>query len=240
MNRLRYYAKTGMIGIKAILDARHSGHRTITIEKDEYRFAIDSTAVAWELRFVDELERPFYKAIRNTVDKETVFYDIGANIGYYTVTIGSHVDRVIAFEPHPQARDLLLRNIDLNSLMDDHVYRIGLADTEMTAGITDPYLFGQTKRDPEGDRIDVKPLDMVQKDDNLPAPDVIKIDVEGDEQNVLVGMEETLTRDQPILFIEVHNNVDELVSFLEEHGYTWDIIMRRPDGTILGKATVEA
>ncbi|MCJ7429474.1 MAG: FkbM family methyltransferase [Candidatus Nanohaloarchaeota archaeon QJJ-5] len=236
MNWLSYRLKTGLLGIKALVDARRSGHRRVTVDGDEYRFVIDSTAAAWELRFVHELERPFYEAILDEIDEETVFYDIGANMGFYTLLAGQHGDRVIGFEPHPAARDLLLRNIGLNGMMDDHIYRIGISDEETTAGVTDPYTFGTASLDPDGDMIDVRSLDQVRDQDELPFPDIVKIDVEGHELAVLRGMEDTLVGAEPILFIEAHQGDHDVKQFVQEHGYTWEPIMHRPDGNVLGRA----
>ena len=50
---------------------------------------------------------------------ETVFLDIGANIGYFSLLLAQRLSgqgHVYAFEPHPQFVDLLARNLFLNGL----------------------------------------------------------------------------------------------------------------------------
>ena len=61
----------------------------------------------------------------------------------------------------------------------------------------------------------------------LPAPHLVKIDIEGMELPALRGMTQTLTRHHPEIYLEVHGatvehkerNVREIVRFLNEHGY---------------------
>jgi precorrin-6B methylase 2 len=52
----------------------------------------------------------------------SVFLDIGAHIGYYTVKLARRCNRVVAFEPNPVNRAKLLRNAELNGLTNVVVY----------------------------------------------------------------------------------------------------------------------
>lgn len=62
----------------------------------------------------------------------------------------------------------------------------------------------------------------------LPGPSFVKIDVEGLEMDVLVGMKDTLERFKPQLFIEIHGadllkkvaNVTSVVNFLLDRSYS--------------------
>ena len=48
------------------------------------------------------------------LDKDDTFYDIGANVGAYTILAGLHVEcRTISFEPHPKTFSHLQKNISL-------------------------------------------------------------------------------------------------------------------------------
>jgi len=55
--------------------------------------------------------------------------------------------------------------------------------------------------------------------DGLPAPDVVKIDVEGAELEVLDGMERTLRELRPALVIELHETNVPVADRLESAGY---------------------
>lgn len=52
-----------------------------------------------------------------------------------------------------------------------------------------------------------------------PAPDVVKIDVEGAELGVLEGMRETFQQHRPTLICELHGTAPEVCDFLESLGY---------------------
>lgn len=235
MHWLTYRIRTAGIGVKALIDGRRPGHRVVRVEEKEYTFTVDSTAAAWELRFVHQIERPFYEELLDEIDADTVFYDIGANMGFYSVLAGSRGARVIAFEPHPQARDLLMRNLELNDVLDCHTYQVGLSDEPGEAGLTDPYTFGTAQLDFDGEGVEIETMDTLVERDGVAMPDVVKIDVEGHEHAVLKGMEQLLAID-PVLFLEIHEDEHQIVSYIEEHGYEWTEIMDRPDGNTLGRA----
>ncbi len=64
-------------------------------------------------------------------------------------------------------------------------------------------------------------IDDLIRDRNYRAPDIVKIDVEGDELKVLRGMQSTLMRVRPKLIIEVHskNLMYACIEFLLASGY---------------------
>ncbi len=77
------------------------------------------------------------------------------------------------------------------------------------------------------EEVSVTTLDEDIRDMSLPAPDFIKIDVEGFERSVLQGAREALSRHKPEPFIEIHGetmelkrkNVAAVVECLNDFGY---------------------
>jgi FkbM family methyltransferase len=131
------------------------------------------------------------------VRDDTVFLDIGANIGIYTLRVGRRVPKgkVYAFEPNPQLHELLSRNAYVNGLTDIlQCFRLGLSDHNRTASFHYPkgHLGGGhvdntgTVSGPQSVEAEIRRLDDLLALDF--RCDLVKIDVEGHELNVLHGM----------------------------------------------------
>lgn len=140
------------------------------------------------------------------------FVDIGANVGNHTLffALFGHVAKVIPFEPNPAAYRLLLANIavnDLQHIVDVSHVGLGVSDTSAAGfGMEDRKRnLGAAKMvENEGN------IEVVRGDDALRdhQPSFIKIDVEGMEMQVLRGLQDTLARCKPILFVEVDNKCE--------------------------------
>lgn len=165
--------------------------------------------------------------------KGKTIYDIGSYVGIYTLFFARAVGskgRVIAVEPNPQNYDELLSNIRLNHL--DNVTAvstaIGNSCGETTLAIDPVYPsrgFLATSRELSSSHstqtipVQVISLDSLVQDRHLPPPDFIKLDVEGVEIDAIHGMEETMHRYKPALFIEFHYEMTPLVQLLHAQGY---------------------
>jgi FkbM family methyltransferase len=123
-----------------------------------------------------------------------LFLDVGANIGSYTVLAARVCNaRVIAFEPDPDAARVLRRNIainHLNGLADVQEAALGAAHGQIafTMGL------GTMNRVAGPDDKSVQVV-QIEKLDDIPsaeAPTLIKLDVEGFEEQVLSGARRVL------------------------------------------------
>jgi FkbM family methyltransferase len=130
-----------------------------------------------------------------------VVFDIGANIGLYTVLLAKVVGeggRVIAFEPESQTFAHLLDNLKLNSLTNVRCFRKALGQRSGQASFYSSEIIGGGSLVPSqkgGGRREV--VDIVEGDElvlaeNLPLPQAVKIDVEGYEYAVIQGLRRTL------------------------------------------------
>jgi hypothetical protein len=76
--------------------------------------------------------------------------------------------------------------------------------------------------------VNIDSLDNQMINQNLPKPDIVKIDVEGLELDVLEGMKQTIARYNPQLIIEIHghdvqskiDNIKKVVRVLIDCGYS--------------------
>jgi hypothetical protein len=59
-------------------------------------------------------------------------------------------------------------------------------------------------------------------------PTLVKIDTEGHEAQVLLGMKSTL-KSKPKLVVEIHNNMDEVTDLLETMGYDRRTVVQSSD-----------
>lgn len=131
------------------------------------------------------------------VKHDTVFLDIGANVGYFSVAVGKRIGaagQVYAYEPHPDLTALIARSIHLNSLERKvQVTQCALSDRPGTLSLfyPDDHLGRGTAArtiDETGRTLSVEAATL---DSLVPASlvvDLVKIDVEGYELPVLRGM----------------------------------------------------
>lgn len=168
----------------------------------------------------------------NGTQNPGVFYDIGANVGYFSVEMACRFTgsiEVVAFEPQVELAAAITQSMALNGIENSTVVQAMVGDAERT---TDLYLAHATihaSSVPDSGRNTVAtiPGRMVSIDDlvrsgAIPPPDMVKIDVEGSEHLVLRGAHSTFREYRPNIFIEyieefdpdfrVRREVEELLS----------------------------
>ena len=147
-----------------------------------------------------------------------VFYDIGANVGFFSLMAARQTGPsgvVCSFEPVTENALAIRQNAALNGLENIRVVDVALGKAPCVAEFlltewdgggtlassavrpTDPVL----RR-----KVSVAALDDLIGDWSLPRPSFVKIDVEGAEMEVLEGMERTLDQCMPILLYEVDDS----------------------------------
>jgi len=172
---------------------------------------------------------PEQSALKTVLAESDNFYDIGANVGFFSV-IGARLvgtsGKVFCFEPFPANSRQIKYNADLNGFENVQVIEVALGsiDAEAPFWVSAQPTWGKlasTGKMPDKlireIRVKVRRLDALVEEGGLPAPDVIKIDVEGAEVDVLSGAIETLRRHRPRLVIELHGTnaaVGDLLSGL--------------------------
>lgn len=174
-------------------------------------------------------ERAVWHALAAGIRPRDVVWDIGANVGLYSVRFSRAVGpsgQVWAFEPVPRAREQLVAavatgdgsNVEVvAAAMGDRPGSVTMEVGEMTAlsRVITPVVARAPRLESEEDCIEVEVCtgDAFRRERGLPAPNVLKIDVEGFEIEVLQGLHDTL-RDRTCraVMVEVHFRL------LEERG----------------------
>lgn len=137
-----------------------------------------------------------------------IVLDIGANIGAHTVYFSQKVTNqgaVLAFEPQRIVFQALCANMAINSIVNTHCFHAAVGST--TGDIIVPPLdyhrefnygglsLGQFQ---QGERVQVLTLDGL----GLSQCHFVKIDVEGMEQEVLLGAKTMIKNCRPIIYAE--------------------------------------
>jgi FkbM family methyltransferase len=171
-----------------------------------------------------------------------VFWDVGANTGYYTLRLSPRFRQVRAFEPNPDAVKILKNKIAKGHIQNVTIEHLALADSVGTSRL---YLFTQVRKKTVGSRNSLIRDSTIRRDDSpkeetITTPsievettttdvllgtgkvDLMKIDVEGAEFIVLRGASVALSQGRiNRLVIELHDKTrkDELESVLVHNGY---------------------
>jgi FkbM family methyltransferase len=166
----------------------------------------------------------------------TTLLDVGANVGYFSLlaaTAGR--GRAVAFEPQRPVADLLARSASHNRVEGlVRVERLALSDSPATMRMTScPGNTGHSRLADAGCRgVEPYPVTVVALDDwlrgNPVGPvSVCKVDTEGAELRVLLGMEQLLERDGPAMAVEVIDehlagfgaSAERVVELMARHAY---------------------
>lgn len=189
-------------------------------------------------------ERHVLKHLLRWLKPGDVAYDIGANIGVYTIFMAKRVGesgRIVAFEPERKTYERLLTNIALNNLNNVTPFKIALGsdfgEGLLYSGTSEGATFNLMDRGENlGQKIRIVQGDFFVVDESLPVPKVVKIDVEGYEYFVIQGLEDTLKpKIIRLVCCEIHPNMlpehiepNMVIDLLKSFGFS--IIKRYPRG----------
>lgn len=161
-----------------------------------------------------------YAAFKSAIAPGATVLDVGANLGAYTVLFAQWVGprgRVFAFEPAPECRSGLRRQLELNGVAARVEVRAeAVAESAGVRSFRADGLRGDNRLAGKGDQpgaagwVSVPTTSIDEFCDRAGvAPDVLKIDVEGAELEVLRGARRTLGRNGSRLavFVELHPRV---------------------------------
>lgn len=206
--------------------------------KDFYVLLSDSNAgPLYYFGFLPRREYRLTKFLMRTLKPADVFYDVGANYGFYTVLAEKLIScgEIHAFEPHPKVfsclkqtmknekgvflNQLALSNINGPVAFFDAYRRRHSGASTLLSDVASHDKAGYYKMEVESTTLDVYT-------DKHTAPTFIKLDVEGAEYQVLKGGEAVIQRSRPVLVVEcwgkeLWNNYSKKVTdLIIRWGYT--------------------
>ncbi len=195
------------------------------------------------------IHKPFYeKRVRSKLRaiKGDVFWDIGANIGFYSLMAQRNFKRIVAVEPNPETAATLKRRTQKAANIE--VLEVALSSTSGPSLLytrkekfnipgfnnkngSDSLLQRvdyKSARDPSNDRVvqNRPSIQVLQRrfDELSTGPvDIVKVDVEGAEFLVLDGMRSSLKNGLvKRILVELHNREEKskLESLITGYGYS--------------------
>ncbi len=187
------------------------------------------------LNFGDYEKSEFDMVSKLLTDGE-IFFDIGANIGWYSINIAAtrKKTKVHSFEPIPVTFEFLKKNIAHNLLSNISINNFGLSNAEADVEFYYyPEGSGNASAKNLSERADaeiltckVRTLDnyMLETGEKV---DFIKCDVEGAELLAFKGGIKTISKDKPIIFAEILRkwtsrfdyNSNHILDLLKQYGY---------------------
>jgi FkbM family methyltransferase len=225
MSVIRGFAKWFVV---LVLGREPSPHRILRGLASGYRICLSPAENLGYL--LGTAESHLQRIIRKYVTPGQTVYDIGANIGYVTLSLAKRVGphgRVFAFEPVPKNIEFLRRTLEVNRLTTVKLLEAaasnasGDAVIRMTENLSTPSLVWHRKN-PASKELIIKTvvIDHLVEAGEIPHPSFVKIDVEGAEGLVLQGMRNTILAANPVLFIEC-SEIGRQISWdlLRESGY---------------------
>jgi len=193
--------------------------------------------------------------------KNKIIYDVGAHIGFHSLAFARMVGdqgQVITFEPNPANLARLNENLELNQELKLRIKVLEMALGEKT-GTTKFFCSNDIEggsssggfsdsattiweRSVYTEQIAFKTItvledsiDRLVTNNILSVPALLKIDVEGAEQNVLTGAEKTIQKYRPLILVEFHSTFSAYacMKILLKLGYTDTILKHEPDGRLM-------
>ena len=163
------------------------------------------------------------------------FLDIGANQGMYLEAMSQKATKVYAFEPHPENVAYMrehfshLTNVEIAPIAlnneDNFIKLYQCSRNHAQHTISQPVAANPIWGHSEEDFITIPALtlDTFCNQHNVADITAIKLDVEGAEEQVLLGAMETLTKNNPIISLETHFPINEQAvdALIKKLGYTF-------------------
>jgi FkbM family methyltransferase len=226
---LRDYEKTEFIG-------------EVKLRGIDTKFFILNTMTAWRASTILTKE-PHTIEWLDTINANDILYDIGANIGIYSVYAAQvRKSQVFAFEPESSNYFVLNKNILVNNLHDrctafpvavsninklSHLFMANMrvGDSNHSAGLPVRFDLNEMKYRYRQGAV-LMTLDSIISSFDLPLPTHLKVDVDGLEHFVIDGAKIVFaSKALRSILIELNTNLDEhrnVIKILKNFGFIYD------------------
>lgn len=205
--------------------------KTIDVPNHELQFLVESDLEEYRANSIFEKEPETIEWI-NRFSGNSCFFDIGANIGIYTLySVSRHHDLgVFAFEPVSNNYASLLRNVWANKYATVKSFHMALSDREcLTELFLSDLRIGNSGAqinssvDEKGcgfealrvESVLCVSVDRLIQQFGFPVPNYVKIDVDGHESDILNGMTSVLRSESFRSLLVEFNSQDQFMYWKE-------------------------
>jgi FkbM family methyltransferase len=230
---LRYGSSSGQRVMKRALQSALLGLYKCVSTTGIFSTAWGRALLDWVyLRYKALLEVGDIHALATLVRPGDVVIDVGANIGFFAQRFAKWVrpaGKVIAVEPETvnfERLNHLLKRQGLDGVVE--TIQAVVAETSGTLNLRiNPLNPGDHRIAPEGISVRAICLDDLLAERNWPVVSLMKVDVQGAEERVLLGARRLLEKLHPALFIEIDepilremgSSAERIFNFLSSLGY---------------------
>jgi FkbM family methyltransferase len=171
-------------------------------------------------------EKNLIEWVKQFCNKDKNMLDIGAHSGTYSISLAEHCNHIYSFEPQKMTYYSLCGSVVLSNIKNITCFPYGLGSEEQQ-GIQTLHIVSNDgggssihNTNPTSilstEKIEIRTLDSLQLD-NI---GFIKMDVEENELNVLLGSKETLRKSNyPKILFESNDSNEKLFQFLRDLHY---------------------
>jgi FkbM family methyltransferase len=176
-----------------------------------------NTFIDWSVYFYGAYEKAILFLLKDIVKEKQnpIFIDVGANVGQHLLFMSRYCQEVHSFEPYDRVINILMSKLLFNKCSNIIVHNVGLGAKseylDFYAPVGRNIATGSfIEEHAKDNNIKLGKLEIVEGDLyisklNLNKIDLIKIDVEGFEKYVLLGLRDTLEKYRPFVVMEYSN-----------------------------------
>lgn len=169
---------------------------------------------AWEL--------PVLSLLRDVTESlapgQGVFLDVGANTGQHSLFMSRFCSSVYSVEPYPPVLVRFRRLIEINEIKNIVLCPVGFGDENARIPFYAPpdwnegqgsFVQGFSNENKYQDELEIVVGDELLHSLGDPTFHTVKIDVEGYEKAVLMGLRKTLRKHRPVLVVEINPDLEQ-------------------------------
>lgn len=227
-----------LAGIKQEILVRRDEHRFGGGVRMDFAMELDLSSYVGRKYFYADEDYWFGTDLKEKIRPGEVYFDVGASVGYTSLTAAAVGAKVLAFEVDEKAYRRLAKNAALNTQLEIRIFNVAASDHDgrekfylsesMDGGHSLEKNYQLQMKIPQtGERmVDVRRLEGMASE----RPAIIKIDVEGHEKEVLRGLGAELDGVRYLYCESTPQNWEEVKKLVGEHGLAEYFILNKATG----------